>query len=67
MIKKKTRLKARLRKSKTDLNKNLRNLFEWVKGAEIIELEECKTEKDPIKKGIKNNVIKRLSRYFDII
>ena len=26
-----------------------------------------KTDKDPIKNGIKNNVIKRLSRYFDII
>ena len=54
MIKKKTKLRARLRKSKTDLNKNLRNLFEWVKGAEIIELKECKTEKDPIRPQLDN-------------
>ena len=36
--KKKSRIKARLRKSKKDINKKIKDLFEWIKGAEIIEL-----------------------------
>ena len=32
------RIKARIRKNKQILNKNVKNLFEWVKGAELVEL-----------------------------
>ena len=31
------RIKARIRKNRQALNKNLDNFFEWVKGAELIE------------------------------
>ena len=34
----KPRLKARIRKNRQVFNKNLDNFFEWVKGAELIEL-----------------------------
>ena len=34
----KPRIKARIRKNRQTLNKNLDNFFEWVKGAELVEL-----------------------------
>ena len=34
----KPRIKARIRKNKQLLNKNINNFFDWVKGAELIEL-----------------------------
>ena len=45
----KYRIKARLRKGKIDLKKNVKNLFDWIKGAELIELKECDTSKDPVR------------------
>ena len=55
MIKKKNlRIKARLRKSKKDINNKINNFFDWIKGAEIIELNECETEKDPIRPELDN-------------
>ena len=53
MIRKK-RIKARIRKGKKDLNRNIQNLFEWIKGAEIIELKQCETEKDPVRPELNN-------------
>ena len=35
------RIKARIRKNKQILNKNVKSIFDWVKGAELIELKEC--------------------------
>jgi len=52
MIKKK--IKARFRKSKKDLKKNVKNFFAWVKGAELIELKECETSRDPVRPGLDN-------------
>jgi len=52
MIKKK--IKARLRKSKKDIKKNIKNFFEWVKGAELVELKECETSKDPVRPELDN-------------
>ena len=52
MIKKK--IKARLRKSKKDFKKNIKNFFEWVKGAELVELKECETSKDPVRPELDN-------------
>ena len=55
MIKKKnSRLKARLRKSRQDINKNIKNIFDWIKGAEIVELRTCETEKDPVRPELDN-------------
>ena len=45
----KPRIKARIRKNRQAFSKNLDNFFEWVKGAELIELKECKTEEDPVR------------------
>ena len=48
-------IKARFRKSKKDLNKNIKNFFDWVKGSELVELKECKTEKDPVRPELDND------------
>jgi DNA primase catalytic subunit len=50
----KPRLKARIRKNKQIINKNINNLFEWVKGAELIELKECNTSEDPVRPELDN-------------
>jgi len=50
----KTKLKARLRKSKKDFKKNVQNFFDWVKGAELVELEECEISKDPVRPELDN-------------
>ena len=31
------------------------NLFEWVKGAELVELKECNVEEDPVRPELNNN------------
>ena len=48
------RLKARIRQNRRVLNKNLDNFFEWVKGAELIELNECNVEEDPVRPELSN-------------
>ena len=50
----KPRLKARLRKNRQVLNKNIDNFFGWVKGAKLIELKECNTEEDPVRPELDN-------------
>ena len=50
----KPRLKARIRKNKQIINKNINNLFEWVKGAELIELKECNPSEDPVRPELDN-------------
>jgi len=39
----KPRVKARIRKNRQIINKNLDNFFDWVKGAKLVELNECDT------------------------
>ena len=51
----KTRIKARLRKNKQILNKNLDNFFGWVKGAKLVELKNCNPEEDPVRPELDNN------------
>ena len=48
MIKKKIsrNIKARIRKSKKDISKNIKNFFDWIKGAELVELKKCEVEKE---------------------
>ena len=53
-----SRIKARIRKNKQLLNKNISNLFDWVKGAELVELKECNTEEDPVRPEL-DNVFRR--------
>ena len=51
----KPRIKARIRKNRQILNKKITNFFDWVKGAELIELNECDTSEDPIRPELDNN------------
>ena len=51
----KTRIKARLRKNKQILNKNIDNFFGWVKGAKLVELKDCNPEEDPVRPELDNN------------
>ena len=43
------RLKARIRKNKRLIVKNIDNFFDWIKGAEIVELKKCNTKEDPVR------------------
>ena len=45
----KPRIKARLRKNKQIINKNIDNFFGWIKGAELVELKQCNTAEDPVR------------------
>ena len=40
----KKKIKARIRKGKKDIKKNVKFFFAWVKGADLIELKECETQ-----------------------
>lgn len=51
---KKSRIRARIRKGKKDIDKNIKNFFDWIKGAEIIELQKCEIEKDPVRPELDN-------------
>ena len=51
----KTRIKARLRKNKQILKKNIDNFFGWVKGAKLVELKNCNPEEDPVRPELDNN------------
>ena len=50
----KTRIKARIRKNRQSISKNIDNFFDWVKGAELIELKECNTNEDPVRPELDN-------------
>jgi len=50
----KAKVKVRIRKSKKDINKKINNFFDWIKGAEIVELNECEIENDPIRPELDN-------------
>lgn len=49
------RIKARVRKNIQILNKNIDNFFDWVKGAELVELKECDPSEDPVRPELDNN------------
>jgi hypothetical protein len=50
----KPRVKARIRKNRQIINKNLDNFFDWVKGAKLVELNECDITEDPIRPQLDN-------------
>ena len=51
----KYRIKARLRKGKSDIKKNVQSFFGWIRGAELIELKECDISKDPVRPELDND------------
>ncbi|MDB3888540.1 hypothetical protein N9341_03275 [Candidatus Pelagibacter sp.] len=52
------RIKARFRKNKQILKKNIDDFFDWIKGAELVELKECNTDEDPVRPEL-DNVFRR--------
>ena len=50
----KPRIRARIRKNKQIISKNIDNFFDWVKGAELVELKECNVEEDPVRPELDN-------------
>ena len=55
IIKFKPRIKARLRKNRQILTKNIDDLFGWVKGAELVELKKCNPSEDPVRPELDND------------
>ena len=51
----KYRIKARLRKGKSEIKKNVQIFFGWIRGAELIELKECDISKDPVRPELDND------------
>ena len=50
----KPRIKARIRRNKQIISKNINSLFSWIKGAELVELKECNTKEDPVRPELDN-------------
>jgi len=50
----KKKFKVRSRKGKKDIKKNFKIFFEWVKGAKLVELNECDVSKDPVRPELDN-------------
>ena len=48
------RIKARFRKNKQIIKKEINNFFDWVKGAELVVLNECNTDEDPVRPELNN-------------
>ena len=51
----KSRIKAHLRKNSQIINRRLSDFFDWVKGAEIIELNNCNINEDPVRPELDND------------
>ncbi len=52
--KKKTRIKAKIRKNRQIIKKKINNFFDWVKGAELVSLKKCNTSEDPVRPELDN-------------
>ena len=50
----KPRIKARIRKNKQIIGKNIIGFFDWIKGAELVELKKCNTDEDPVRPELSN-------------
>ena len=55
MVKEINKIKANLIRKQKILKDKVTNFFDWVKGAELIELNECDTSEDPIRPELDNN------------
>ena len=54
----KKKIKSRIRKNKQIIDKKFDNFFDWIKGAELVELKKCNTEEDPVRPEL-DNVFRR--------
>ena len=54
----KPRIKARLRKNKQTINIKIGSFFDWINGAELVELKKCNTKEDPVRPEL-DNVFRR--------
>ena len=52
------RIKARIRKNRQILAKKIDNFFDWIKGAELVELKKCDASEDPVRPEL-DNVFRR--------
>ena len=50
----KRRIKARIRKNRQIISKKIDNFFDWIKGAKLVELNECNTSEDPVRPQLDN-------------
>ncbi len=50
----KPRIKATISKNKEILKKEFKNFFHWVKGAELVDLNECDPSEDPVRPELDN-------------
>ena len=50
----KPRIKARIRKNKQLISKNIDTFFDWIKGAELVELKTCNVKEDPVRPELDN-------------
>ena len=48
------RFNTSIKVKKIDIGKSVKNFFDWVKGAEIIELPNCNTSEDPVRPELDN-------------
>ena len=62
----KPRIKARIRKNKQILKKEIKNFFIWIKGAELVSLKECNTSEDPVRPELNNEFRTRLRRSISV-
>tara|TARA_B100000214_G_C23854572_1_gene575058 strand:+ start:369 stop:923 length:555 start_codon:yes stop_codon:yes gene_type:complete len=51
----KPKIRESIKKNKEILEKEIKNLFHWVKGAELVDLNECDTSEDPVRPELDNN------------
>ena len=54
----KKKIKSRIRKNKQIIDEKIDNFFDWIKGAELVELKKCNTEEDPVRPEL-DNVFRR--------
>ena len=48
------RFKARFRKSSQEFKKEFKNFFDWIKGAELVSLDQCNISEDPVRPELDN-------------
>ena len=48
-------IKASISKNKEIFKKEFKNFFEWIKGAQLVDLNECDTSEDPVRPELNNN------------
>lgn len=48
-------IKASISKNKEIFKKEFKNFFQWIKGAELVNLNECDTSEDPVRPELDNN------------